>query len=264
MTRQLPGQTAAQVSAGHRLFAQYAHAPNALGYCGPQGAAALLAVACGEAGQIDVRPLAAQFSGAWPYQEVLAGLARVDDPLDERVVRGYWTGNDLTDRIDRRAFGTALLERIRGRAGHYWTHLDDDLLVEAAPTHSFHVFGVYPWTRLLGTGRPEPLQVLDSCRIGWATVIAVEEDELVVRSRHLEYADGRLCLGAEGEERVRYRTDGATFVDAVEAGDQVAVHWGFVCDRLTEPQAASLERWTMWQLEAIGPRLAAARHDQPR
>ncbi len=264
MTSQTPGGAEAQSSAGHRLFAQYAHAPNALGYCGPQGSAVLRAVACGVAGQFDVRPLATQFSGAWPYQEVLAGLAGVDDPLDERVVRGYWTGNDLTDRIDRRAFGTALLERIRGRAGRYWTHLDDDLLVEAAPTHAFHVFAVYPWTRLLDTGRPEPLQVLDSCRIGWATVIAVEDDELVVRSRHLEYADRKLHLGAEGEERVRYRTDGATFVDTVEAGDQVAVHWGFVCDRLTEPQAASLERWTIWQLEAMAPRLAAPQNDQRR
>lgn len=264
MTSQVPGQSAARAPAGHRLFAQYAHAPNALGYCGPQGAAALRAVACGQAGQVDVRPLATQFSGAWPYQEVLASLAGVDDPLDERVVRGYWTGNDLTDRIDRVAFGTALLERIRGQAGHYWNHLDDDLLVEAAPTHSFHVFAVYPWTRLLGTDRPEPLQVLDSCRIGWARVLAVEDDVLLVRSRHLEYGDKLLSLSAEGVERVRYRTDGVAFVDAVEAGDLVAVHWGFVCDRLSEPQAASLETWTRWQLEVMAPRLATAPDDRRR
>ncbi len=258
MTSQGPAQTTVQASAGQRLFAQYAHAPNALGYCGPQGAAELRAVASGEAGEVDVRRLATQFSGAWPYQQVLANLADVEDPLDERVVRGYWTGNELTDRIDRHAFGTALLERIRGRAGHYWTHLDEHLLVEAAPTHAFHVFSVYPWTRLLGTGRPEPLQVLDSCRIGWARVVAVEDDELVVRSRHLEYADRQLCLGTEREERVAYRAEGTAFIDAVEEGEQVAVHWGFVCDRLTEPQAASLERWTSWQLDVLAPRLAVA------
>ncbi len=258
MTSQGPARTTVEASAGQRLFAQYAHAPNALGYCGPQGAAELLAVACGESGHVDIRPLATQFSGAWPYQQVLASLADVEDPLDERVVRGYWTGNELTDRVDRHAFGTALLERIRGGAGHYWSHLDEHLLVEAAPTHAFHVFSIYPWTRLLGTGRPEPLQVLDSCRIGWATVVAVEDDELVVRSRHLEYAERRLSLGTEDEERVPYRTEGAGFIDAVQEGEQVAVHWGFVCDRLTGPQAASLERWTRWQLDVVAPRLAAA------
>lgn len=248
MTSQLP--------AGHRLFARYAHAPNALGYCGPQGAAALRSAACGEGARVDVPSLAARFSGAWPYQQVLADLAGVADPLDEGVVRAYWTGNELTDQIDRVAFGTALLERIRRQAGAYWDHLDDDLLVEAAPTHSFHVFAVYPWSRLLGTGHAEPLGVLESCRIGWATVVAVEEQELVVRSRHLEYAGRVLSLGAEREERVGYRVDGAAFVDAVEVGDQVAVHWGFACDRLTAAQSASLERWTRWQLAVMAPRLA--------
>ena len=120
---------------------------------------------------VDVPSLARGFSGAWPYQQVLAELAGIDDPLDERVVRAYWTGNELTDRVGNVRFGSALLERIRPQAGHYWGHLTDDLLAEASPTHAFHVFGVYPWSRLLETGLPEPLNVLDSCRIGWAEVV---------------------------------------------------------------------------------------------
>ncbi|MDQ6934887.1 MAG: DUF6390 family protein [Actinomycetota bacterium] len=245
-----------QVAVGHRLFAQYAYAPNALGYCGPQGAADLCSVACGDGEHVDVPTIAAQFSGAWPYQKVLADLAGSADPLDETVVRGYWTGNDLTDRVDREAYGAALLQWIQHEAGHYWTHLSDDLLVEAAPTHAFHVFAVYPWSRLLDTGRPEPLHVLDSCRIGWAQVVAVEDRELLVRSMPLEYGDRVLSLGATREERVAYRVDGATFIGAVAEGDWVAVHWGFACDRLTEAQVASLEKWTRWQLEVMGPRLA--------
>ncbi len=253
----MPGPVSVPVPAGHRLFAKYAHAPNALGYCGPEGAATLCAVACGRQEEVDVRHLAAQFSGAWPYQQVLADLVGVADPLDEAVVRAYWTGNDLTHRVDRRAFGSALLERIRGQAGHYWSHLDDSLLEEAAPTHAFHVFAVYPWSRLLGTGRPEPLEVLDSCRIRWSTVVATADDELVVRGRHLERAEGALSLGPEREERVRFRVDGGSFVGQVRPGDVVAVHWGFVCDQLTQRQAADLEWWTRWQLEAMRPRLLA-------
>jgi Family of unknown function (DUF6390) len=241
---------------GHRLFAQYAYAPNALGYCGPEGAAALCAVACGQGAGVPVVALARRFSGAWPYQQVLAELAGVTDPLDERIVRAYWTGNELTDRVDRVAFGAALVARIRSVAGGYWSHLGDELLREAAPTHAFHVLGVYPWSRLLGRGHPEALQVLDSCRIGWGRVDAVEPDELVIRARRLEYADGVLSLGADQEARVGYRVGGAAFLDEIEAGDQVAVHWGFACDRLTAEQAESLERWTTWQLEAMAPRLA--------
>ena len=206
------------VPRGHRLFAQYAHAPNALGYCGPEGAAALRAVASGGGADVDVPALARGFSGAWPYQQVLAELAGIEDPLDERVVRAYWTGNELTDQVGNARFGTALLERIGPQAGHYWGHLTDDLVAEAAPTHAFHVFGVYPWSRLLGTGLPEPLHVLDSCRIGWAEVVDVEPEQLRVRMRHLTYEDGRLALGPLVEERVDHRVEGVSFIDHVAAG----------------------------------------------
>ncbi|PND48760.1 DUF6390 family protein, partial [Rhodococcus sp. ENV425] len=106
--------------------------------------------------------------------------------LDAEVVRAYWTGNALTDRIDPVEFGTRLLERLGTQAGHYWTHLTPELLAEAAPTHAFHVLGVYPWSRLLTTGMPQPVQVLDSCRIRWGTVVAVGPDTATVRSRRLE------------------------------------------------------------------------------
>lgn len=246
------------VPSGHRLFAQYAHAPNALGYCGPAGAASLRAVASGGGEEVDVRALARGFSGAWPYQEVLAELAGIDDPLDERVVRGYWTGNDLTEEMDKARFGAALLERIRPQAGHYWGHLTDDLLAEASPTHGFHVFGVYPWSRLLSTGQPEPLSVLDSCRIGWAVVVEVQPEHLVVEMAHLEYDERVLSLGAAREERIAHHRAGACFLDAVAPGDHVAVHWGFACDRLTREEVALLDRGTAWQLEAMAPRLAAS------
>ncbi len=188
---------------------------------------------------------------------MLAELAGIEDPLAERVVRGYWTGNDLTDEVDHARFGAVLLERIRPQAGQYWNHLTEDLLVEAAPTHAFHVLGVYPWSRLLSTGQPEPLHVLDSCRIAWAVVVEVEPEELLVRMAHLAYDGRALSLGPDREERVAYRTDGACFLDAVGPGDHVAVHWGFACDTLSTDEVAHLERGTAWQLEAMAPRLAS-------
>ncbi len=99
--------------------------------------------------------------------------------------------------------------------------------------------------------------MLDSCRIGWAGVLEVEPEQLLVRMSHLEYDGQRLSLGAARQERIDYRVADGCFVDEVVPGDQVAVHWGFACDRLTGEQAASLERWTCWQLDAMAPRLTA-------
>ncbi|MFC9517993.1 DUF6390 family protein [Nocardiaceae bacterium NPDC056970] len=247
------------IDAGRLLFARYAYAPNALGYCGPAGAASLETVACGGGGAASaasaVDTVARQFSGAWPYQELVAELAGIDDPLDERVVRGYWTGNELTAAVDRERFGRELLSRLGARAGHYWKYLTDDLLPEAAPTHAFHVFGVYPWTRLLGTGMPQPMQVLDSCRIRNGVVVSLTPHTATVRSRGLQFDGRRLALGPLEDRPARRSVGSGSFVPDLRIGDRVAVHWDLVCDRLDADQAGSLECWTDWQLQQTNPRL---------
>jgi len=246
-------------AAGRVLFARYAYAPNSLGYCGPAGSAALEAVACGatDPDDGDVDSAARQFSGAWPYQELLADLSGVDDALDDAVVRGYWTGNELTAAVDRERFGRELLDRLGASAGHYWKYLTDALLPEAAPTHAFHVFGVYPWTRLLGTGMPQPLHVLDSCRIRNGVVVSLTPHTATVRSRGLQFDGRRLALGPLEDRPARRSVGAGSFVPDLRIGDRVAVHWDLVCDRLDADQAGSLEYWTDWQLTQTNPRLAA-------
>lgn len=254
---------ASAIPTGNRLFARYAHAPNSLGYCGPENTGILNAVASGRLTDRDVTPIAREFSGAWPYQATLAALAGIEDPLDAEVTRAYWTGNHLTDEIDREAFGRALLDTIQPQVSSYWSHLDDDLLVEASPTHGFHVLGVYPWSRMLGLGHYGALHVLDSCRIGWARVTAIGERQLEVVARHLEFDAGVLRLGPEQAESVDHVHGSDTFVDGVQTGDHVAVHWGFACDTLTDAEVANLQRWTLWQLEAMAPRLQAQHESGP-
>lgn len=246
---------------GHRLFAQYAHAPNALGYCGPAGSAALVAAATGSppvAAVDEVAAVAARFSGAWPYQRLLAAMLGADDPLDPTVVRGYWTGNPESAAVDRREYGERLLAELRPQAGHYWEHLTDDLLPEVAPTHAFHVLGVYPWSRLLDRAADAALGVLESCRIGWARVDAIDGEELVVTGPRLMYDDAVpiLDLGDDVERRIGWLLDGRPFVDDLSVGDTVAVHWDFACDRLDAQQLAALEEQTEHQLTAMAPRMA--------
>lgn len=248
----------ADPTAGERLFARYAYAPNHLGYCGPADSAALFELAATGHTEADVRAIAARFSGAWPYLTVLAELTGIEDPLDERVVRAYWTGSPLLDRVNRRRFGRRLIERIAAAgAGRYWAHLNAGLLPEAAPTHGFHVFAVYPWSRLLTSPAPEPaVRVLDSCRIRWGRVMAVGGDQAVVRGRRLTWDGLALRLGEETEDLVRLTEGGRGFVDGVRAGDWLAVHWDWACDRLAADELWQLRHWTDWQLVATNVRLA--------
>jgi len=250
---------------GAWMFARYAYAPNRLGYCGPPETATLAGVGAAAGGDVgsrdgEVRAAARRFSGAWPYLQVLARLTGISDPLDPRLVESYWLGGGVNATISSRAFGEALLEVIAPQAGHYWTHLTPELLDEAAGDHCFHVFGVYPWSRLLGKGMDEqPMHVLDSCRIRWGTVLSREGDEISVSSRRLSWDGVRLGLAESSVERVRVSVGGLSFLPDVAVGDQVALHWDWLSDRLTADQVEALEASTLRQLEATNRRLARER-----
>ncbi len=255
-------------AAGGRLFAQYAYAPNHLGYCGPADAAALFELAATGHTDSDLAAIASRFTGAWPYLTVLAELTGIGDPLDARLVRAYWTGSALLDGVDRARFGRMLLDRIaKSGARQYWAHLTTALLPEAAPTHGFHVFGVYPWTRLLTTDAPGPaLDVLDNCRIRWGRVLALHNDHVVIRTRRLTWDGHVLRLGEDSEEEVRLRADRGSFVSDVQTGDWLAVHWNWACDRLAADELWQLRALTDWQLDVTNARLAretAAAHAEP-
>ncbi|MFE7741046.1 DUF6390 family protein [Nocardia sp. NPDC057455] len=239
---------------GAEMFARYAYAPNRLGYCGPPDAAALR-----DGSEEQVRAVARRFTGAWPYLRVMAAMTGIADPLDRRLVESYWLGGGVGAGLDPREFTAELLRLLGPVAGGYWTHLTPRLAEEAAANHCFHVFGVYPWSRLLRHGNEHPLHVLDSCRITWGTVLDRSGGEVALRCRKLRWDGERLTLSAETSESVPIRVDGYAALPDVAAGEQVAVHWGRLCGRLDDARVRTLEAGTVRQLEVTNRRLAARR-----
>jgi hypothetical protein len=246
-----PGAEAESAS-GAALFARFAYPPNALGLCGPEDHLSVLEHAA--SGVIDrgLVELARQFTGAWPYLELLAGAARLGDPLDARVVESYWIGSELLGRVALPDFGRSLDERFRRRLGPAWDRLAELLPVGAGPHHNFHVFGVYPWVGLLRSGEAaEPLRILDRCRIRWGRVLApLGRDGLLVRARPLVWDGQALRLGPPRAEAVR-RGGGGVLLPEVQPGDWVALHWDWLCQPLTGRQLTSLRTVTHHQLAAV-------------
>jgi hypothetical protein len=237
---------------GPELFARYAYPPNELGYCGPGEPAALLqATVEGGEGPL-LAHLARQFEGAWPYLELIAGCNAVADPLDRRVVEAYWIGNDLTRRVPPSALASSLDERFSHRAGTRFRPLIAAAWNGGIAQHNFHVFAVYPWLGLLRAGRASvPLDVLDQCRIRWGRVVALNGDLVTVTSRGLDLVGSQLCFSEERTEVVRRGVAGVGFVDQLAVGDIVALHWDWVCERLTGRALRQLRAATDDNLRAV-------------
>jgi hypothetical protein len=237
---------------GTEMFARYAYAPNALGYCGPPLGATLR-----DGSMEDVRTAAMKFSGAWPYLQVLSTMTGIADPLDYRLVESYWLGGGVGADLDAGEFVDALLAIIGPQAGRYWSHLGPNLVPEAAANHCFHVFGVYPWSRLLGRGVDEhPMGVLDNCRITWGTVLSRDGDDVEVSCQQLVLDDDGLALSGPSARRLDVWADGYSAVPDVAVGDEVAIHWGRLCGRLRPEQIRVLADATTRQLDVTNQRLA--------
>jgi hypothetical protein len=239
------------VPAGPLLFARYAFGPNRLGYCGPADAAELFELAVDGRHEADLRALARQFDGAWPYLELIARSNGLRDPLDRRVVEAYWLGNELLDRVPPMQLGTSLEARFRPRLRPTdWRWLADKPADGARPVHAFHVLDVFPRLGLLRSDRiDDVLAVIDSCRIRWGHVVTVEGDWLIVTIVPIRLVDGQFRMVGPELERVQAWRDGAGFIADIQPGDAISVHWSWACDRLDGRRLSNLIGWTRHQLD---------------
>lgn len=246
-------------SSGLELAVSYALPPSRLGFCGPQeecNRQLLVGFAKGQnISQSKVRCVLEKFEAMYPYLCLIAGCNGIADPFDEKVVKAFWVGNGLLDKV-----GTEDLRRLitsdfsgpqllLGEEAKRWA---SQVVEGMVPHHSFHVL-------FLGsiTGRVKFTNALrDLCRIGWGRVIGMRHEaggmrqELTVRYKPLVF-DNRVRLGEEVEKEIEWDAEiipgvkvGLPAEALAKEGGWVSFHWGQVCDILSEEDIANLGHYT--------------------
>jgi hypothetical protein len=236
---------AARPLAGTLRFVRYGFMPNRLRYCGPDENRTLFQYALEGVSDGGLNPLLRQFTGALPYLKLIARSNAIADPFDARVVEAYWLGNELLEGVEVRQLYDALLERF----GKQLTGCTRELVLGKAPAgarphHAFHVLDVHSRVGELDL----TLMTLDQCRISWGQVVRLEGAELSVELQPLVVQAGKLALGPLATRRALRQVDGQGFVEHVAPGDWVSLHWGWVCEVLSERQRHNLERYTRHHL----------------
>ena len=231
---------------GTTRFVRYAFMPNRLQYCGGDDNRTILEYAVADVREAPLVEMLRKFTGALPYLALIARRNGIQDPFDERVVEAYWIGNDLLERVEAKE----LYDHLTARYGRELSKRTMDRVAAKAPAgarphHSFHVLDVWRQTE---RGRNEVLATLDSCRVSWGTVTAVERGELVVERAPIVFRDGILALGERRTERVTRMLEGTGFVDGAAVGDVVSMHWSWACEVLNAAQHAALVRYTTLHL----------------
>jgi DNA-binding transcriptional ArsR family regulator len=235
-------ELAPTTQAGVLRFIHYGFMPNRLGYCGPDENRRLFDH--GVAGDADrsLLPSLSRFLGPLPYLRAIAAGAGIRDLFDERVVEAYWIGNDLLGQFASHQLYDALRERFRRELPPRMMDLiASKIPAGALPHHSFHVFDV--WLRV-GRLDGDVIATLDHCRISWGKVTSVDGPTVGVERSPLVFHEGKLRLAPPEVVYTTRLMDGRGFVTELAPGDIVSLHWGWVCERLSDRQAQDLERYT--------------------
>jgi hypothetical protein len=231
--------------AGSVRFIRYAFMPKRLRYCGGDDNRTLFEYGIENAIDGGLSPLLKRFTGALPYLQLIARANGIADPFDVRVVEAYWIGNHLLDTVEVRQ----LYDDLRERFGKQLQGRTRELVLGKAPAgarphHSFHVLDVHSRVGEL----EHSLHTLDSCRVSWGRVVAVEGAELLVERQPLLLQGGKLVLADALRARMVRQVEGRGFADAARVDDWVSLHWGWVCEVLTPAQQVNLARYTRHHL----------------
>lgn len=240
------------------MFAKYAFPPNSLQLCGPQKDNNIFEILTDKNPGDNSRELKEsllQFEGAVPYLRLIAQENNIKDIFDERVVEAYWIGNGLLNRVRAKNVYSNIEKRFKKAMNKKdWSWLISGSISEGKPFHGFHVFDVYRRAGLLRSGNVSRLlETMDKCRIAWGKVESSEPTSpsgtrfsfgtILVRYEPLEFHGGKLRLGESVIQKV------LLLDSSIKNGNDVSLHWNYVCDKINTRQKNNLIYWTNYHLQ---------------
>ena len=228
---------------GLKIASIYGLKPHELGFCGPQIAVKqqiLRGFILGRVSNNEVRVVLQKFEGAYPYYQLIASNNGIADPFDENVVRAYWIGNELLDKVNIQDLRRTIIEKFS-----YPGLLPKEIAVEKAqailenakPHHSLHVYVIGSVT---GKVDLNDLSAKDLCRVSWGKVLEIKDKKIVVEYQPI-VGDKVLQLGEAKKKEVLWDKE---ILPSVKINDQISFHWNLAIQILTAEDIKNLQKYT--------------------
>ncbi len=230
---------------GFKIAGLYGLRPNRLNFCGPEKEEERQLIydyICGKK-DFDYNTLFnifSQFTGAFTYYKLIAEKNLIKNPFDEKVVRAYWIGNDLLEKINKNDMVQMIANNFLELGLVEMANLRIENLPSSAKPH--HSFNVYYLGAVSGTITFNDL-ILDLCRIGWGKVKKVFIKEGVVDVVYMPIIKKRekFVFGRPVEKK---RMWDKNLIPKIKKGDWVTFHWGQIVEKISRKEVAELKKYT--------------------
>ncbi len=238
--------------------AKYAFSPNKLKYCGPDKNAELAGYLKTKTKDSGLKEMLREFAAMHPYLKLIAQENGIKDEFDERVVEAYWLGNELLDNVSLKSFFNHAKEKITAKDLKWF---EMKLGQGAKPNHQFHVFNF--WKRTGHVVRLQTIETMDNCRISWGKIMPFGNTKfpgaqsfatpLRLRSGSRQTSSApEICVACT--DKLVYKNGRLDFEPAIKEvqsleggykpGDLVTIHWGWVCEKISQQQRQNLQKYT--------------------
>jgi len=224
---------------GLKLAALYGFYPHQLGLCGPANEFSkktLYSFLKGKKVSLSsVEGILSQFKGAFSYYQLIAKSNRIKNPFDKRVVKAYWIGNSLLEKVN----GAELLSMITEQTLKK-IRISPQLL---KAHHNFHVLVVGSFSDKISSS----LRSIELCRVSWGRVVKISQNnKVIVEVKPLELKGKKFVLGKEVLRSVR---QDPFLTPRLDLEQIVSIHWGHVIQILNKKELQQLEKYTRLSME---------------
>ena len=238
---------------GLKLAALYGFYPHQLGFCGVQENSAkkiLRSYLSGEKiPEQKIRKILETFKGAFSYYKLIAKSNGIKDPFDEKVVKAYWLGNYLLEKVPIDFLREMIIKEF-GKPGILLKELVEkkakEIPLDSRAHHSFHVFviGSVTGQRILKD------KFLDLCRIGWGKVVKLKKEKngVIVECQPIYKRGQRYFLGEPVQKFVFWDK---ILIPKLKAGELVSTHWNHVIQILNKRDLFQLRKYTQMTINSL-------------
>jgi len=235
---------------GLKLAALYGIYPHKLGFCGPQEKSATKALLNYLSGkkisEKKIRKILEEFKGAFSYYKLIAKSNDIKDPFNEKVVKAYWIGNDLLEKVKTSDLKKMIAKDFSGLGLLKKGEIKEKLKKVSSiskPHHSFHVL-------IMGsvTGRIVLKEgLIGFCLINWAKVKKIKNKRIVIEYRLL-VKNKKFQFGKLIEKEIILEK---SFIPKVKIGDWVALHWNHPIQILSKKEVSNLKKYTQITINSL-------------
>ena len=253
---------------GLKIAALYGFRPHNLGLCGPEEARRqqlLKKFLQGEMPATKMRPVFKKFLGAYAYYKLIAKSNKIKNSFNEQVVRAYWIGNKLLDRVKIDDLRKMIAEDFSGPGlltKKNAVKKAAEIPKNSKPHHSFHVLTIGSVT---GSVDFKNTKLKDTCRISWGKVIRV----VIPAKAGIQNPGFRVKHGMTAKIIIGYQPLAGrkkiklgkliekeiiwdkSLIPNIKIGNWVSFHWNWLVQILTKKEVFSLKRYTLNTIDSL-------------